>query len=100
MRRLTGDVHLTSDFATTWRTYELDNKTRALLVYVSKVTESPAMLEMSDFDALRSAGWDEDGVYEATALTGFFNFTGRLEAAAAMLPDTIAVDANPAEVRP
>jgi alkylhydroperoxidase family enzyme len=100
VRRLTGDVHLTSEFATTWRAYQLDDKTRALLAYATKLTESPAMLETSDFDALSSAGWDEDGIYEATTLTGFFNFSGRLEAAAALLPDTIAADANPAEVRP
>lgn len=99
MRRLTGDEHLTSDFATTWRTYELDEKTRALLTYVSKLTESPAMLDTSDFDALRSTGWNEHGIYEATALTGFFNFSGRLEAASGLLPDTIADDAKPAEVR-
>jgi alkylhydroperoxidase family enzyme len=99
VRRLTGDEHLTSDFATTWRTYELDEKTRALLAYASKLTESPGMLDTSDFDALRSAGWNEDGIYEATALTGFFNFSGRLEAASGLLPDTIADDANPAEVR-
>lgn len=99
VRRLTGDMQLTSDFASNWRTYDLDEKTRVLLGYASKLTESPAMLDTADFDALRSAGWDDDGIYEATALTGFFNFSGRLEAASGLLPDTIADDANPAEVR-
>jgi alkylhydroperoxidase family enzyme len=99
VRRLTADAHLTSDFATTWQTYELEEKTRALLAYASKLTESPGMLDASDFDTLRSAGWDEDGIHEATALTAFFNFSGRLEAAAGLPPDTIADDANPAEVR-
>lgn len=99
MRRLTGDEHLTSDFATTWRTYALDEKTHALLTYASALTESPGMLDTNDFDALRSAGWDEDGIYEATALIGFFNFSGRLEAASGLLADTIAEDATPAEVR-
>ena len=99
MRRLTGDEHLTPEFATTWRTYALDDKTRALLAYVSKLTESPALLDNADFDALREAGWDDDGIYNATALTAFFNLTGRLEAAAGLPPDTIAADARPAEVR-
>jgi alkylhydroperoxidase family enzyme len=100
VRRLTGDVHLSSEFAATWRTYDLDEKTHALLAYADKLTESPGMLDTSDFDALRSAGWSEDGIFEATALTGFFNFSGRLEAASGLLPDTIADDANPTEVRP
>ncbi len=99
MRRLTGDEHLTPEFAATWPTYELDDKTRALLTYASKLTESPSMLDDDDVDALRRAGWDEDGIYDATALTSFFNFSGRLEAAAGLPPDTIADDARPAEVR-
>lgn len=100
MRRLTGDEHLSPEFASTWRTYELDDKTRALLAYASKLTESPSMLEGDDFEALRAAGWDDDGIYEATALAAFFNFSGRLEAAADLPLDTITDDARPAEARP
>jgi alkylhydroperoxidase family enzyme len=99
VRRLTGDERLTSEFATTWRSYELDDRTAALLSYVSKLTESPALLDDEDFDALREAGWTDDGIYEATALAGLFNFTGRLEAAAGLPPDTIATRARPPEVR-
>ena len=36
---------------------------------------------------MRAAGWDERGIWEATALTGFFNFTGRLEAASGLPKD-------------
>ena len=38
------------------------------LAYVKKLTQEPSMVEDSDIDALREAGWDEDGIYEATAL--------------------------------
>ena len=99
VRRLTGDEHLGLEFATTWQSYALDAKTRALLVYATKLTESPAMLEDADFAALRSAGWDEAGIYEATALVGFFNFTGRLEAASGLPPDEIPTIANMLEAR-
>jgi uncharacterized peroxidase-related enzyme len=99
VRRLTADEHLNDEFATNWPTYELDDRTRALLAYVTKLTESPNMVEDADFAALRTAGWDEDGIWEATALTSFFNFSGRLEAAAGLPPDTIAANARPAEVR-
>ena len=40
MRRLTNDEHLSTEFATTWPTYELDSKTRALLVYAKLLTET------------------------------------------------------------
>jgi alkylhydroperoxidase family enzyme len=99
VRRLTGDEHLSSEFATTWPEYALDAKTRALLAYASKLTETPAMLEDADFEQLRAAGWDEAGIYEATALAGFFNFTGRLEAAAGLPPDEIPVTARMPEAR-
>jgi uncharacterized protein YciW len=68
VRRLTKDEHLGPEFATTWPTYDLDPKTRALLSYAKKLTEEPSMVEDADVEALRAAGWDEQGIYEATAL--------------------------------
>jgi hypothetical protein len=40
-RRLTGDEHLRPEFAITWRTYDLDETTGALLEYAEKLTKSP-----------------------------------------------------------
>ena len=71
MRRLTADEHLTSELATTWRTYELDKETRSLLEYAEKLTKAPGMIDDGDIDALRAAGWSEDAIYEATALISF-----------------------------
>jgi hypothetical protein len=45
---LTKDEHLGAEFATTWPTYELDDKTRALLAYAKKLTEEPGMIEDED----------------------------------------------------
>jgi len=87
LRRLTGLEHLDHEFATTWPTYELDPKTRALLDYTKKLTETPGAIEEADFDVLRAAGWDERGIYQASALISFFNFSGRLEAASGLPMD-------------
>jgi len=87
LRRLTGLEHLDHEFATTWPTYDLDPKTRALLGYAKKLTETPAAMEDADFEALRGAGWDERAIYQATALISFFNFSGRLEAASGLPMD-------------
>ena len=87
MRRLTGIEHLDHEFATTWPTYELDAKTRALLAYAKKLTETPGAMDDADFDALRAAGWDERGIYQASALISFFNFSGRMEAASGLPMD-------------
>jgi alkylhydroperoxidase family enzyme len=88
LRRLTGFEHLDHEFATTWPTYDLDTKTRALLGYAKKLTEGPAAIEDSDFEALRRAGWDERGIYQATSLISFFNFSGRMEAASGLPMDS------------
>ncbi len=89
MRRLLQDEHLGPEFATTWPEYDLDPKTRALLGYAKKLTERPSQVEDADIQALRSAGWDEGGIYEATALIAFFNFSGRMEAASGLPMDRI-----------
>lgn len=100
MRRLTKDEHLSAEFATTWPQYDLDRKTHALLVYAKKLTQEPSMVEDSDIENLRIAGWDEQGIYEATALISFFNFSGRLEAASGLPMDQIPEGARFPEANP
>jgi len=89
VRRLSGDAHLTASFTTTWRTYDLDPKTRALLEYGEKLTEAPGLLHDDDVAALRHAGWDDRAIWEATALVALFNLTGRMEAASALPMDEV-----------
>ena len=100
MRRLTKDEHLSAEFATTWPQYDLDTKTRALLTYAKKLTQEPSMVEDSDIEELRSASWDEQGIYEATALISFFNFSGRMEAASGFPMDRIPQGAQFPEAAP
>ena len=100
MRRLTGDEQLSAEFATTWRSYELDERTRTLLGYAEKLTKTPGGIEDRDVDALREVGWSEDAIYEATALISFFNFSGRLEAASGLPPDEVPTGSNLPEGRP
>ena len=100
VRRLTGNEHLTSAFATEWPTYDLDERTRALLSYATKLTEAPSQIEDADIEALRAAGWGKRGIWEATALTAFFNFSGRMEAASGLPPDEVPADAHPKEAKP
>jgi alkylhydroperoxidase family enzyme len=77
------------DFTTTWRTFDLDAKTHALLAYAEKLTEVPGMIEDEDVDALRAAGWSDDAIYDATLLIALLNFTGRIEAASGLPLDHV-----------
>ena len=99
VRRLTGDEHLSDEFATTWPEYDLDAKTRALLHYASKLTEAPSLVGKDDIGALTDRGWNEREIWEISALTSFFNFSGRLEAASGLPPDEIPAGADFAEGR-
>jgi alkylhydroperoxidase family enzyme len=74
--------------------------TRELLEYAEKLTKSPSEIEDADADAMREAGWSEDGVYQATALVSFFNFSGRMEAASGLPPDEVPAGAITPEARP
>lgn len=97
---MTKDEHLSAEFATSWPTYDLDKKTRALLAYAKKLTEEPSMVEDADVEALREPGWSEDGIYEATALISLFNYSGRMEAASGLPMDEIPEQARFAEGKP
>ncbi len=52
-----------------------------------------------DVASLRERGWTEREIWEITALTSFFNFSGRMEAASGLPPDEIPEDAAFAEAR-
>ncbi len=77
----------------------MDSKTRALLGYASKLTETPSLVDKDDIGSLRDVGWTERAIWDITALISFFNFSGRLEAASGLPPDQIPESAKFAEAR-
>lgn len=77
----------------------MDPKSRALLGYASKLTETPSLVNKDEIDLLRDAGWDENAIWQITALISFFNFSGRLEAASGLPPDEIPEGAKFDEAR-
>lgn len=94
---MTGDEHLGHEFATTWSSYDLDPKTKSLLAYAGKLTESPAFVDKSDTGKLRDTGWSDEAIWEISALVSFFNFSGRMESASGLPPDRIPEKAKFAE---
>lgn len=57
------------------------------------------MVDESALAALGEVGWSDKEIWEITALTAFFNFSGRLEAASDLPPDEIPDGAKLAEAR-
>ena len=70
-----------------------------MLGYASKLTETPSFVEKADMEKLKAAGWSERSIWEITALTSFFNYSGRMEAASGLPPDQIPEGAKLAEAR-
>ena len=70
-----------------------------MLRYGSKLTELPGFVSEEDTAALREVGWNDRAIWEITALTSFFNFSGRMEAASGLPPDEIPERADLAEAR-
>jgi hypothetical protein len=68
--------------------------------YAKKLIQKPSMIEDSDFEDLRAAGWDERGVYKTTALISLFNYSGRMEAASGLPVDRIPEEARIPEATP
>ena len=57
------------------------------------------MIGPDDLSKLEDAGWSQREVWEITALTSFFNFSGRMEAASGLPQDQIPEEADFAEGR-
>ena len=99
MRRLTGEEHRELEFAAGWTAYDSGWETRSLLAYATRLTEQPTLIGDADIAALRAAGWNDRGIWEATALISFFDFTARMEAAAGLPADVIPPDARLPEAK-
>ena len=56
-------------------------------------------MDKEDIGSLREVGWNEQAIWEITALVSFFNFSGWLEAASGLPPDQIPDGATFAEAR-
>jgi alkylhydroperoxidase family enzyme len=49
-----------------------------MLIYVEKLTRSPAKVWMDDVDALRAAGFDDQGILQINLIASFFNYVNRV----------------------
>lgn len=52
-----------------------------------------------DREAMRNSGWSDPEIWEVAALTSFFNFSGRMEAASGLPADQIPEGAKFAEAQ-
>lgn len=59
-------------------TAPVDERIRAVLRYVGKLTTAPARLTDEDAAAVLAAGWDERALHDAVIVCALFNFMNRM----------------------
>jgi alkylhydroperoxidase family enzyme len=67
---------------------KVTEKERALLDYVKVLTLEPAKVRDADVERLRTAGWKDDEIFEASFITSLFAFFNRMA-------DAYGLDYNP-----
>lgn len=66
--------HMIDDFETA----PLDGKQRAMLAFIRKLVLTPHRMIQADADAVYDAGWSEDALHDAIAVSALFAFMNRL----------------------
>ena len=87
VRRLSGDPVLAETLVANYRAAKLDARTRAMLDFCWKLTETPWLIEEQDREALRKADFSERDIWDIAAVAGFFAMSNRISSATAKEPN-------------
>lgn len=75
---MTLDEGLVTAIRKDWRSAALDERDRAMLGYVEKLTLHAARVAREDLDALRTVGFDDTGILQINMIASFFNYINRV----------------------
>ena len=89
VRQLSGDPALGELMAMNYRAARLSKRERAMLDFAAKLTAEPWLVEESDREALRRAGFTDREIWDIAAVAGFFNMTNRVASATDMRPNSV-----------
>ncbi|MEV8467336.1 peroxidase-related enzyme [Fluviibacterium sp. DFM31] len=87
VRELSGDPALGEAMVMNYRAADLDPRTRAMLDFTVKVTETSSTIEEPDRQALRDHGFTDRDIWDIAAVAGFFAMSNRMASAVAMVPN-------------
>ncbi len=76
-----------NQIAADWRTAPLSDGDRALCVYAVKLTRTPADMRENDVEQLRTFGFDDRAIHDATQVIGYFNYINRVADALGVEPE-------------
>lgn len=61
-----------------WRTAPVDERLRAMLAYIEKLTLAPDSLSKDDIQTLNASGVSDEAIFEASYVCFLFNIIDRL----------------------
>ncbi len=70
-----------------WRTAPLSDADRALCAFAAKLTHQQHEMSPADLDELRSNGFDDTAIHDATQVIGYFNYISRVADALGVEPE-------------
>ena len=73
--------------ATNYRTARLSDRHRRMLDFAVKLSTTPELVEEHDLDVLRAAGFDDEQVWDISAITSFFALSNRMALVMALRPN-------------
>ena len=69
---------LVYQIASDWRQAPLNAADRALCAFADKLTRHPSSMEAADLDHLRSQGFNDRAIHDATQIISYFNYINRI----------------------
>ncbi|MHB8145655.1 MAG: peroxidase-related enzyme [Vulcanimicrobiaceae bacterium] len=87
LRILGKDAVLAEQIANNWRTADLTPRWRAMLAFASHVNEPGFAASDAEIEALRSAGFSDDDIWDIAAIAAFFGFSNRMAGLMDMRPN-------------
>ncbi len=87
VRELSGDPAFGERMAMNWRVADLSERHRAMLDFVTRLTERPAEMAEADREGLRAAGFSDRDIWDVANVAAFFNMTNRVASATGMAPN-------------
>lgn len=87
LRIYAKDFHIADKVAVNHRAADLPERQRVMLDFALKVCRTPGEVEDSDFAALHAQGFDDEDIWDITAITGFYGLSNRLATVAGMRPN-------------
>ena len=89
VRQLSGDPPLGELMAMNYRAARLSARERAMLDFAVKMTTESWLIEESDREGLRRAGFSDRDIWDIAAVAGFFNMSNRMASATDMRPNSV-----------